>query len=164
MNSSFCERRLHPDEEGSLQRVVRSQEAGTARLHWNTQNTQKLLYLYIQLLQKTLRMIQTGTHIYTCYGSDKTANISSESRKPTRVVLIAVKQINTLILSAGTVGQSQLLSNCQSSESSSWRSNGEMSKHVRSRDERKNQTNRTFTHKSAALRRNISFCLKAVIV
>lgn len=132
---------------------------GTHKTHKNV-----FIYIFNFYRKHSEAQIQTGTHIYTCYGSDKTANISSESRKPTRVVLIAVKQINTLILSAGPVGQSQLLSNCQSCESSSWRSNSEMSKHVRSRDERKNQTNRTFTHKSAALRRNISFCLKAAIV
>lgn len=47
------------------------------------------------------------------------------------MILFGVEPINTFTVSAGPVGQSQLLSNCQLPGSGSWQWNGELSKHIR---------------------------------
>lgn len=140
MHSSLCERRLHPDEEGSFQSVIRSQKTGTAGLHWEKkkQHTQKH-ETHVQRLIYENKFPATRSQMNTDVDMGYITSIWSQkvkTEKPTQfetsgIILIGVKQINTVILSAGPVSQSQLLSNCQSSQSSSGRSNSEMSKHVK---------------------------------
>lgn len=132
MHSSLCKRRLHPDEEGSLQSVIRSQKTGAAGLHWETKtqkHTNMKTFRRVFNFYNMYRNVEGSRCIFHWFSSSWQKTIwhfintqipkdglrEVKNKELIGMILICVKQINTFIVSAAPLGQSQPPSKCQSS-------------------------------------------------